>query len=157
MVENAPGEKQAELKKIADAAIAELDKAYNEGTLTVDMVNETAKETTRKLPEANPTDVANCEITLDQTEYVYDGQAKEPEVAVKNGDEVVAVDEYTVEYKNNTDAGTATVAVTGKGILTGNKEVTFTIAPAEQEVATSGLLFHKNRGRCGICIECIRT
>lgn len=146
MVESAPGEKQAELKKIADAAIAELDKAYNEGTLTVDMVNETAKETTRKLQEANPTDVANCEITLDQTEYVYDGQAKEPEVTVKNGDEVVAADEYTVEYKNNTDAGTATVAVTGKGILTGNKEVTFTIAPAEQEVTVPVSSFTKTEG-----------
>ena len=153
MVESAPGEKQAELKKIADAAIAELDKAYNEGTLTVDMVNETAKETTRKLQEANPTDVANCEITLDQTEYVYDGQAKEPEVAVKNGDEVVAVDEYTVEYKNNTDAGTATVAVTGKGILTGNKEVTFTIAPAEQEVTVPVSSFTKTEGDAAFALN----
>lgn len=153
MVESAPGEKQAELKKIADAAIAELDKAYNEGTLTVDMVNETAKETTRKLQEANPTDVANCEITLDQTEYVYDGQAKEPEVAVKNGDEVVAADEYTVEYKNNTDAGTATVAVTGKGILTGNKEVTFTIAPAEQEVTVPVSSFTKTEGDAAFALN----
>lgn len=153
MVESAPGEKQAELKKIADAAIAELDKAYNEGTLTVDMVNETAKETTRKLQEANPTDVANCEITLDQTEYVYDGQAKEPEVTVKNGDEVVAVDEYTVEYKNNTDAGTATVAVTGKGILTGNKEVTFTIAPAEQEVTVPVSSFTKTEGDAAFALN----
>ena len=153
MVESAPGEKQAELKKIADAAIAELDKAYNEGTLTVDMVNETAKETTRKLQEANPTDVANCEITLDQTEYVYDGQAKEPEVTVKNGDEVVAADEYTVEYKNNTDAGTATVAVTGKGILTGNKEVTFTIAPAEQEVTVPVSSFTKSEGDAAFALN----
>lgn len=153
MVESAPGEKQAELKKIADAAIAELDKAYNEGTLTVDMVNETAKETTRKLQEANPTDVANCEITLDQTEYVYDGQAKEPEVTVKNGDEVVAADEYTVEYKNNTDAGTATVAVTGKGILTGNKEVTFTIAPAEQEVTVPVSSFTKTEGDAAFALN----
>ena len=153
MVESAPGEKQAELKKIADAAIAELDKAYNEGTLTVDMVNETAKETTRKLQEANPTDVANCEITLDQTEYVYDGQAKEPEVTVQNGDEVVAADEYTVEYKNNTDAGTATVAVTGKGILTGNKEVTFTIAPAEQEVTVPVSSFTKTEGDAAFALN----
>lgn len=153
MVESAPGEKQAELKKIADAAIAELDKTYNEGTLTVDMVNETAKETTRKLQEANPTDVANCEITLDQTEYVYDGQAKEPEVTVKNGDEVVAADEYTVEYKNNTDAGTATVAVTGKGILTGNKEVTFTIAPAEQEVTVPVSSFTKTEGDAAFALN----
>ena len=153
MVESAPGEKQAELKKIADVAIAELDKAYNEGTLTVDMVNETAKETTRKLQEANPTDVANCEITLDQTEYVYDGQAKEPEVTVKNGDEVVAADEYTVEYKNNTDAGTATVAVTGKGILTGNKEVTFTIAPAEQEVTVPVSSFTKTEGDAAFALN----
>lgn len=153
MVESAPGEKQAELKKIADAAIAELDKAYNEGTLTVDIVNETAKETTRKLQEANPTDVANCEITLDQTEYVYDGQAKEPEVTVKNGDEVVAADEYTVEYKNNTDAGTATVAVTGKGILTGNKEVTFTIAPAEQEVTVPVSSFTKTEGDAAFALN----
>ena len=153
MVESAPGEKQAELKKIADAAIAELDKAYNEGTLTVDMVNETAKETTRKLQEANPTDVANCEITLDQTEYVYDGQAKEPEVTVKNGDEVVAADEYTVEYKNNTDAGTATVAVTGKGIFTGNKEVTFTIAPAEQEVTVPVSSFTKTEGDAAFALN----
>ena len=49
MVESAPGEKQAELKKIADAAIAELDKAYNEGTLTVDMVNETASRDHKKV------------------------------------------------------------------------------------------------------------
>lgn len=153
MVESAPGEKQAELKKIADAAIAELDKAYNEGTLTVDMVNETAKETTRKLQEANPTDVADCEITLDQTEYVYDGQAKEPEVTVQNGDEVVAADEYTVEYKNNTDAGTATVAVTGKGILTGNKEVTFTIAPAEQEVTVPVSSFTKTEGDAAFALN----
>lgn len=153
MVKSAPAEKQEELKKIVDAAISELDKAYAEGTLTVDMVNKTAQETTRKLQEANPTDVANCEITLDQTEYVYDGQAKEPEVTVKNGDEVVAADEYTVEYKNNTDAGTATVAVTGKGILTGNKEVTFTIAPAEQEVTVPVASFTKTEGDAAFALN----
>lgn len=153
MVESAPTEKQEELQKIADEAIAALDKAYADGTLTVDMVNTTVSETTRKLQEANPTDVANCEVTLRQTEYVYDGQAKTPEVIVKNGDETVTADDYTVDYKNNTDAGTATVTITGKGILTGSREVTFTIAPAEQNIKVAETTYNKTAGDAAFALN----
>lgn len=153
MVESAPAEKQEELQKIADEAIAALDKAYDDGTLTVDMVNTTVSETTRKLQEANPTDVANCEVTLGQTEYVYDGQAKTPEVTVKNGDTVLTADDYTVDYKDNTDAGTATVTVTGKGIFAGSKELTFTIAPAEQEVTVPVTSFTKTEGDAAFALN----
>jgi hypothetical protein len=38
--------------------------------------------------------------------------------------------DYTVAYKNNTNVGTATVTVTGKGSYTGTKSATFKITQA---------------------------
>ena len=43
------------------------------------------------------------------------------QVDLKNGTD------YTLSYRNNVKAGTATVVITGKGVYTGTKEVTFKI------------------------------
>lgn len=43
------------------------------------------------------------------------------QVVLKNGTD------YTLSYRNNVKAGTATVVITGKGVYTGTKEVTFKI------------------------------
>ncbi|MBO6302969.1 MAG: InlB B-repeat-containing protein [Ruminiclostridium sp.] len=53
-------------------------------------------------------------LTLEYTETEYDRTAKQPAVTVKNGENVIPSDQYSVEYFNNTNAGTATVTVTCK-------------------------------------------
>ena len=44
----------------------------------------------------------------------YTGDALEPTVTLKDGNEVIPTDEYTVEYSNNTNAGTGQVTITNK-------------------------------------------
>lgn len=51
-------------------------------------------------------------LTIKSGDYVYTGEEIKPEITVKNGDVELVVDtDYTVEYENNTNAGTATVTV----------------------------------------------
>jgi len=56
----------------------------------------------------------NPTATLVQTEYTYDGSAKEPAVTLKDGSKIIPAEEYTVAYSTNQDAGEATVTVTNK-------------------------------------------
>ena len=56
--------------------------------------------------------VKNPTIELNPSIYTYDGRAKEPDVTVKDGDNVILSSEYTVSYSNNTKVGTATVTIT---------------------------------------------
>ena len=58
----------------------------------------------------------------------YTGGALQPTPVVKDGvDTLAAGTDYTVSYRNNVNAGTATVVLTGKGNYTGTKSVTFKI------------------------------
>ena len=50
-------------------------------------------------------------IELNPSHFVYNGQAKEPTVTVKDGEMVVPASEYTVSYSNNVNVGTATVTI----------------------------------------------
>ena len=60
--------------------------------------------------------IHNSDITLDVTEYKYDGKAHKPNVTVTAGGVVLNMNkDYSVTYKNNKDAGTAYVIVKGKG------------------------------------------
>lgn len=60
---------------------------------------------------------------------VYNGEAQEPKVEVKDtkGTTLTLNEDYTVEYSNNTNAGTGTVIITGKGNYTGTVTKQFTI------------------------------
>ena len=62
---------------------------------------------------------------------VYTGSAIRPEVSVAFGARALerGVD-YTVVYANNVDVGTAIVTVVGKGMYSGQAQVTFQIEPA---------------------------
>ncbi len=73
-------------------------------------------------------------ITLGTTSYVYDGTYHTPEVTVKNGDVVLNKNDYSVEYVNNKNAGTASVVITGVGNYSGFKTENFTIAKRELTV-----------------------
>ena len=70
------------------------------------------------------------EDVSDVADVTFDGNAKEPSVTVKyktTGLALTPSEDYTVSYSNNTNVGTATVKVEGKGNYTGTVEKTFEI------------------------------
>lgn len=75
-------------------------------------------------------------ITLETDSCVYNGRAQTPKVTVTHTDKDGATltltkdKDYTLTYKDNKDAGTATITVEGKGAYTGSIEKTFTITKA---------------------------
>ena len=67
-------------------------------------------------------------ITIDDSNVVYDGTPKKPEVTVKyKGTDLIENDAYEIECRNNINAGTATVVIKGIGVFNGSIEKTFTI------------------------------
>ena len=67
-------------------------------------------------------------VTITVDEQIYTGSALTPAVTVKDGSRTLVKDtDYTVSYANNTNAGTATVTITGRGNYTGTKDATFDI------------------------------
>jgi hypothetical protein len=74
-------------------------------------------------------DFTKAEATLDKTSYTYSGTAFKPAVTVKLGTTVLKSDtDYSVAYTDNTNAGTATVTITGKGNYSGTLTKTFKIS-----------------------------
>jgi hypothetical protein len=63
----------------------------------------------------------------------YQGHALKPELTVVDdlGNELVEGTDFTAEYKDNVDAGTATVNITAMGNYSGTGSTTYAIAPAE--------------------------
>lgn len=68
--------------------------------------------------------VKSPEIIISPNVYAYDGTAKQPSVTVRDGGTVIPTTEYTVEYKDNVNAGTATVVI--KDNPNGNYDVSGT-------------------------------
>ncbi len=72
-----------------------------------------------------PITLANIDTISSKT---YKGEAIRPSITVRDGNKVLTpVDDYTVDYDDNIDAGTATVTVTGVGNYCEELETTFTI------------------------------
>jgi hypothetical protein len=83
------------------------------------------------------TDIANAEVELSSTSQVYTGSQIKPNVSsVKLDDIELTEDDYTVTYKNNVNAGTATVVIDGQGEYSGSVSVDFTIKPRPISSAT---------------------
>ena len=71
-------------------------------------------------------------IEIAETSIPYNGSAIEPDATVKDGNTVLTADtDYTVQYTNNTNAGTASVKVTLKGNYAGENTAEFTITAKE--------------------------
>ena len=61
------------------------------------------------------TNISGATITLAQTAFVYDGEAKTPDIQnVVVGANSLTSDDYSIEYSDNINAGTATVTLTGQ-------------------------------------------
>lgn len=75
-------------------------------------------------------DISSTEIAV--KDATFTGSAVKPSVAVKLGAVTLKEDtHYTLSYKNNVNAGTAQVTVSGKGSLEGAVTKDFTIAKAD--------------------------
>ncbi len=70
-------------------------------------------------------------VSLSNTEFIYDGSVKKPEITVVCGNRTLIENEnYTVEYSDNViDAGTVTVTVKGIGEYRGTVEKNYIINP----------------------------
>ncbi|WP_337763779.1 MBG domain-containing protein, partial [Butyricicoccus sp.] len=84
-----------------------------------------------------PRDIADAQIDMKQTEYVYDGVEHNPKpiIAIDNKTLKINVD-YELSYTNNSDCGAGTVTITGKENYTGKVEKTFQITPKTPEKDT---------------------
>lgn len=77
-------------------------------------------------------DDGNCMITLSDEEQIYNGGEHRPSVVVNYGSEELVQDtDYTVDYENNINAGTAVATITGTGNYTGSIKKNFVIEKAD--------------------------
>ena len=110
---------------------AEASKNYNQAQKTL-KVTVTKETSVQKL--------SDCKVTLAATSYTYNGKAKRPAVTVKDGAATLTSGkDYQVSYANNTNAGTATVTVTGKENYTGKVTVKFTIKKAGNTITAANV------------------
>ena len=89
-------------------------------------------------------------ITLEKTAYEYTGTPIQPAVTVKDTAEKVLTEDtdYTVSYENNTNVGTATVTITGKGNYTGTILVEFMINPKVLTLKDGDITIDNNGFAC---------
>ena len=78
-------------------------------------------------------------VTVSGSSLTYTGDPLKPGVIVKDGDTVISPEEYDVSYKDNVNAGTATVTVRNKagGNYTVSGSTTFEIGKAASDVRTA--------------------
>ncbi len=109
------------------------------GTATVTVTGEgNYTGTVTKTFRISQADISSCTVTVSDTNFTYDGEAKTPDVTVKAGNTTLIEDsDYTVAYLDNINAGTAKVTITGKGNYTGSLEAEFTISKADQTITVS--------------------
>ena len=93
-------------------------------------------------------DISKATITLEKDSYIYDGKPKTPAVSVELGGKTLAPNtDYTVLYQDNINAGTAKVAVEGKGDYIGSARKEFTIkkadAPAKVDISEASITLER--------------
>ena len=76
--------------------------------------------------------ITNANVVVAGKSFTYTGSPVTPAVSVtlKNGTQLMKDRDYTLAYTNHTNAGTATVTVTGQGNYTGEATRTFVISKA---------------------------
>lgn len=107
------------------------DKMFEQNNLAKPQVSDKNNNENKPSVPGTSVDIAKAVVTGIENK-VYTGTAITQEVKVAVDGKVLVKDtDYTVTYKNNTEAGTAEVVITGKGNYKGTKTVSFTIAKAD--------------------------
>jgi len=120
---------------VAEVSAAGVVTAKNVGSTTITVTTDDGNKTASCNVTVNPKVIT---FTVDAIPaQTYTGSAISPTVTVKDGSTVLTLNnDYTVAYTNNTNAGTATVTVSGKGNYAGSsgsktfiitKVITFTV------------------------------
>ena len=82
--------------------------------------------------------ISGASITV--PDQIYSGNYHEPKVTVNlNGTQLTEYTDYTVTFRNNINAGTATVTITGKYKYEGTEEAVFTIEKASQPLSANNI------------------
>lgn len=81
-------------------------------------------------------DISTASVKLKYDSINYSGEARTPTVTVKAGDKTLVENaNYTVQYSDNINGGTAKVTITGCGDYYGSIEKTFTITRKDQTIS----------------------
>lgn len=77
--------------------------------------------------------IGRADVAVEGESFIYTGSPITPAVSVtlKNGTQLIKGTDYTLAYTNHTNAGTATVTVTGIGNYIGTAKRTFVISKAK--------------------------
>ena len=87
--------------------------------------------------KVTPRDIADAQIDMKQTGYVYDGVEHNPKPIITIDNKTLKINvDYELFYTNNRDCGAGTVTITGKENYTGKVEKTFQITPKTPEKDT---------------------
>ncbi len=93
-----------------------------------------AEDNAIKFIDEDTTNVSDASVTVGN--QTYTGSALTPEPTVQIGKKILTKDtDYTVKFANNTDAGIATVTITGMEPYTGTVSKDFTIIKADISTA----------------------
>ncbi len=87
-------------------------------------------------PLAVPVDISLCTVS-EIPDQVYSGSAITPAVDISYKDTaLVKGSDYSLAYSNNTNAGTASVTISGKDFFQGSRAVNFNILPKDMDGVT---------------------
>ena len=113
---------------------------YN--NLPIDLA-ESIRLTKKNSDSPAPESIVNATVT-GITAKTYTGTAQTQNPTVKLGNKILANGtDYTLSYVNNTNAGTATVTITGKGNYTGTVSRSFTINKAAPKLTFASTVISK--------------
>ena len=83
-------------------------------------------------------DIASCTVTGIEAK-TYNGEEQTQAITVKDGQAILAEGaDYTVSYRDNVNAGTATATIEGKGAYAGSVDKAFKIKKAENPMTVKG-------------------
>ena len=136
-----------------DETLLTLDKEYTldyadnvevgTGTVTVSGIATAGYTGTVQVPftilaaqeEPPVVELIGTHVTMNGTSFPYTGSPIEPEITVTVDGQVLTRDQdYTLEFQNNTEPGTATATIQGIGGYTGEVTVEFTIVKAQESL-----------------------
>ena len=103
---------------------------YNASQQSTTTEQETNKPVSKPV-EKPKTSIKNFTVKGLPKEVDYSGQAIKPEITLYNGSKKISSSSYKITYTNNTNPGTATIKLTGKGNYTGSITKTFKILEAD--------------------------
>ena len=88
--------------------------------------------------------IETASATLSNYSYSYTGLEHKPTVTVYDGTKrLTSGVDYTVDYKNNKNCGSASAIITGKGSYYGTKTLTFDIIGKDQTITTGYTYYTK--------------